>query len=165
MQLNITGVKHVLRHFPPMVLLTWYQKKTTASSSQPQPSGRRPPWCGSDVVMWLQSDAVPRALAGVDRGRPVDRMFPSVLRLQALCMALTLFVFPAESCRSLHHSPPPLAITAPQQECKHMKDTVTIYMHKQVCIQKCTLYDVHSTCTQVLKRETSFHEHEHLLIA
>lgn len=80
--------------------------------AQPWPSGRSPPWRGSDAVIWLRSDAAPGAVSAVDPGRAVDTMFLSVPGLRALFAALSLFVFPAESCHSLpplpcHHSASP----------------------------------------------------------
>lgn len=65
---------------------------------------------------------MPGAVSGVDPGRPVDRMFQSVPGLRALSAALSLFVFPAESC---HWPSLPPAVTLPHQECKHLEDTST----------------------------------------
>lgn len=64
-----------------------------------------------DAVIWLQNDAVPGAVSGVDPGRPVDRMFLSVPGLQAHSTALSLFVFPAESCHSPPSPPPSLCLS------------------------------------------------------
>lgn len=100
--------------FPLRCCLLRIQKKTAICFLHNLgPQGRTAPWRGADAVIWLRSDAVPGAVSGVDPGRPVDRMFLSVPGLRALSLsaALSLFVFPAESCHSPPSPPPSLCLS------------------------------------------------------
>ena len=119
-RVGVTRVDHVsLMPFFSTLLFwfSWYQKNSHFLLNL-GPSGRRPPWCGSDAVIWWRSDALPRAASAVDPGRPVDRMFLIVPGLWALSAAPRPFLFFRLRAAVGPPSPPP-AITLPHQECKH----------------------------------------------
>ena len=104
------------------------------------PRGRSPPWRGFDAVIWLRSDAVPVAVSGVDPGRLLDRMFPSVPGLQALSAALTLFIFLFESCHP-PSSPPSLLCLSKNVNTERIRTHVlyVLYMHLYMYKQMYTI--------------------------